>query len=77
MVNVSKKWIKENVVKLYSRNGRITLDNFDRITTPPGGFPTTLSQIGKCVVEAGDRVDNFRISLPERLGYADAWPRNK
>jgi hypothetical protein len=77
MVNVSKKWIKENVVKLSSLNGRITLENFDRVATPPGGFPTTLSQIGKCIVEDGERAEKFRIALLGRLGYVDAWPRSK
>jgi hypothetical protein len=77
MVTVSKKWIRENVVKLSSRDGRITLDNLDRVATPPGGFPITLSQIGKCVVEAGERTEKFRIALPGKYGYADAWPQSK
>ena len=77
MVNVSKKWIKEYIVKLCSLNGWITLNNFDRVTTPPGGFPTKLSKVGKCVVEDGERTEKFRILLPEKFGYADAWPRSK
>lgn len=77
MVTVSKTWIKKHVASLKSEDGRISLASIDKMQTPPGGFPVTLSEMGKRVVEDGDRSGEFKISLSYKYRSVIAKPKRK
>lgn len=72
MVSVSRKWIKENVEKLYAFGGQIDKDAVLKMHVPRGGFETTLTKTGKEQVGYCERKEKFHILIPE-IGWADVF----
>ena len=75
MVNVTRKWIKENAEKLYAFGGQITLDNFEKYLTK-GSVQTTLTKKGIQAVELCEREEKFHIIIPG-VGVADCFSNGR
>jgi len=72
MVNVTRKWIKENVEQLSAFGNQITLDNFEEYVVGQGSLQTTLSGAGKDKVEAREATEKFQTLIPG-IGWADCF----
>ncbi len=72
MVNVSRKWITENVEQLNAFGNQITIDNFEEYVVGQKSLQTTLSGIGKDKVESREAAKQFHILIP-RVGWADCF----
>jgi hypothetical protein len=72
MVNVSRKWIKENVEQLSAFGNQITLDNFEEYIVGQKSLQTTLSGAGKEKVESREAKEKFHILIPG-VGWADCF----
>lgn len=74
MVSVSKRWILDNVQKLYCSSGILDLEDVKGFKEPEEGFETNLNNIEKLEVEKGERRETFHILIPDGLGWAEAFP---
>ncbi|CAG0967302.1 hypothetical protein METP3_01224 [Methanosarcinales archaeon] len=72
MVNVSRKWIKENVEQLSAFGNQITLDNFEEYVKGQKSLSTNLTRRGIELVEGHAHKKKFLISIPG-AGWADCW----
>lgn len=72
MVNVTRKWIKENVEQLSAFGNQITLDNFEEYVVGQKSIQTTLSSVGKDKVELREATEKFHILIPG-IGWADCF----
>lgn len=72
MVNVTRKWIKENVEQLSVFGNQITLDNFEEYVKGEKTLQTTLSKAGKDKVESREATQKFHILIPG-VGWADCF----
>ena len=70
MINVSRKWIKENVEQLSAFGNQITLENFEEYLVGVKTIQTTLSKAGKDGVEDKALPNKFHILIPG-IGWAD------
>lgn len=75
MVNVIRKWIKENVEQLSAFGNQITLDNFEEYVVGQKSLQTTLTGAGKEKVEGRESTEKFHILIP-RVGWADCYGYN-
>ena len=75
MVNVSRKWIKENVEQLSAFGNQITLENFEEYVVGAGKLQTTLSKAGKEKVEDREATEKFHILIPG-VGWSDCFGYN-
>ncbi|RXA16230.1 hypothetical protein EQO05_14395 [Methanosarcina sp. MSH10X1] len=74
MVSVSKRWILDNIQKLYCSSGILDLEDIKDFDEPEEGFETNLDKIEKLEVEKGERRETFRILIPGGSGWAEAFP---
>ncbi len=74
-MNVTRKWIKENVEQLSAFGNQITLDNFEEYVRGQKTLHTTLSGAGKYKVEAREGTEKFHILIPG-IGWADCYGFN-
>lgn len=72
MVNVTRRWIKENVEQMSAFGGQITLENFEEYVKGQKALQTTLSGIGKDIVESHEAKEKFHILIPG-IGWADCF----
>ena len=72
MVNVTRKWIKENVQQLSAFGNQITLENFEEYVVGEGSLQTTLTKKGIDAVEAHEAKEKFHILIPG-VGWADCF----
>lgn len=69
---VSRKWVMQNVGKLYGFGGQITKRTVVDIPVPRGGYNTSLTSNGKRMVESGEFGGKFNIELPG-VGWVNCW----
>lgn len=74
MVSVSKRWILDNIQKLYCSSGILDLEDIKDFEEPEEGFETNLNNIEKQEVEKGERRETFHILIPGGFGWAEAFP---
>lgn len=76
MINVSRKWIKENVEQLSAFGNQITIDNFEEYIKREKSLQTTLSKAGKENVEGRITTKKFHVLIPG-IGWADCFGYNQ
>ena len=72
MVQVTRKWIKENVELFSAFGNQITLENFEEYLRGVKTIQTTLSKAGKDGVENKALPNKFHILIPGN-GWADCY----
>lgn len=75
MSKVSKKFILDNVSKMYGFGGKVDIDFFKTdIKVPKGGFETTLSKEEINKLDNWEIAPRFKVLVPQ-FGWVDCWSK--